>query len=110
MSGYSSRAAGFWKTLGLRSSPVWSDAIKSRAGSCRRTWPPMAPMMSSAGLAELVSPSFTFRTTGGIAAKARLPLDFVDGVLRQLTQADDDQPYRVWQGQRLGREVFTLVS
>jgi len=61
-------------------------------------------------LAELASPSFTFRTADGIAAKTHLRLDFVEDVLRQLCQADESKPFRVWQGQWEGRQVFTLAS
>jgi len=61
-------------------------------------------------LAELASPTFTFRTAGGIVTKTHLPLDFVDRVLRQLSFVAEDKPFRVWQGQREGRQVFTLAS
>ena len=61
-------------------------------------------------LAELASPSFTYRTSGGIATKAHLQVGFVDGVLQQLSQADENKPFRVWQGRRDEKQVFTLAS
>ena len=61
-------------------------------------------------LAELTSPAFTLRTASGIATKTHLPQDFVGRVLQQLSHADEHKPYRVWQGRRDGRQVFTLES
>jgi hypothetical protein len=61
-------------------------------------------------LAELASPNFAFRTTAGITTKTHLQLGFVEGVLRQLSHADENKPFRVWQGQRDGKQVFTLES
>ena len=61
-------------------------------------------------LAELTSPTFAFRTAGGIVTKTHLSLDFVNRVLRQLGQTDEHKPFRVWHGQREGRQVFTLAS
>jgi len=61
-------------------------------------------------LAELASPSFTFRTVRGIVTKAHLPIDFVNRALRQLSQAGEHKPFRLWQGWMEGEQVFTLAS
>lgn len=61
-------------------------------------------------LAELASPTFSFRTAEGIVTKTHLPFDLVSGVLRQLSGAGEHEPFCVWQGQREGKQVFTLES
>jgi hypothetical protein len=61
-------------------------------------------------LVELASPNFAFRTASGITTKTHLRLDFIEGVLRQLSQADENKPFRVWQGQRGEKQVVTLAS
>jgi hypothetical protein len=81
---------------------------KSTAGIYHRTWLPVDDVR--AVLAELASPNFAFRTTAGITTKTHLQLGFVEGVLRQLSHADENKPFRVWQGQRDGKQVFTLES
>jgi Patatin-like phospholipase len=61
-------------------------------------------------LAELVSPSFSYRTPAGVATSTHLVLEFVVATLAALKADDIQKPMRVWQGQISGCQVFTLVS
>lgn len=62
-------------------------------------------------LAELASPSFTFRTVNGIAKKTHLDRDFVAGVLGRLCQTSADKPFSVWRaGSEAGEALFALAS
>ena len=61
-------------------------------------------------LAELASPSFSFRTQDGIAASTHLTREFVAETLAALQEAGIRKPLRVWRGPVSGREVFTLES
>jgi hypothetical protein len=61
-------------------------------------------------LAELASPSFSFRTPDGIATSTHLAREFVAGTLAALQADGIQKPLRVWQGSVSGRQVFTLES
>ena len=61
-------------------------------------------------LAELSSPTFSFRTPEGIAKNTHLSLKFITDTLAQLQSVGSDKPFRVWRGMVSGSQVFTLDS
>ncbi len=61
-------------------------------------------------LAELSSPTFSFRTPEGIAKNTHLGLKFITDTLAQLQSVGSDKPFRVWRGMVSGGQVFTLDS
>jgi hypothetical protein len=61
-------------------------------------------------LAELVNPTFSFRTPDGIARTTHLAPEKVTAILGSLQKAGAGKPFEVWNGQVSGKDVFTLKS
>jgi hypothetical protein len=61
-------------------------------------------------LAELARPTFSFRTSDGIARTTHLLPQTVTAILGKLEQDGAGKPFAVWKGRVSGREVFTLQS
>ena len=61
-------------------------------------------------LAELVNPTFSFRTSDGIARTTHLVPEKVATILGALEKAGAGKPFEIWKGRVSGKEVFTLQS
>jgi hypothetical protein len=50
----------------------------------------------NAVIAELINPAYDYRTPNAIAHKTRLPIAFVEAILKALSASSIDGPMRVW--------------